>query len=49
MGNLYGIVVNTLDWDIVVSEFKLQLYYYIYFHTNALGKGMNLFIPPAMS
>ena len=37
-----------LDYNIVVSEFELQLCYYIHFWTNTLGKGMNPFIPSAM-
>ena len=44
-----GIVVNVLDYDFVVSEFKLQSCYYIHFWTNNLGKGINSLIPPAIS
>ena len=32
---------NMLHCDIVVSEFELKSGYYIHFHTNTLGKGMN--------
>ena len=44
----FGLVANTLDCDIVVREFKLQLGYYIHFETNILGKGTNPHILPAM-
>ena len=36
------VVVNVLDCDIVVNEFKLHLHYYVYFWT--FGKGMNSLI-----
>ena len=40
------IYVNVLDSDIVVSEMKIQLCYYIHFQTNTQRKGMNpLFLP----
>ena len=41
----YGVVVNMHDCGIVVSKFKLQLFYCIHFQTNALGKSINLLIP----
>ena len=37
----YGIVANTLNFNIIVSKFELQLCYYIPFRTNTIGKGMN--------
>ena len=43
-----GVMVKAMDCEIVVSEFELQLHYYIHFWTNTLGKGMNLLILPAM-
>ena len=43
-GSLYGIVVDILECNMVVSEFELQPRYYVYFQTNTLGKGMNLLI-----
>ena len=43
-----GVMVKALDYGIVVSEFKLQLRYYIHFRTNTLGKSMNPFILLAM-
>ena len=43
----HGIVVNVLDWDIVVSVFKLQYCYYIHFHTNIFRKSMNPLILPS--
>ena len=39
--SLHDVVLNILDNDIVVSEFKLQLHDYIHFQTNSLGNGMN--------
>ena len=36
-----GVMVKTMDYGIVVSEFKLQSRYYVHFRTNTLGKGMN--------
>ena len=44
MGCPCGVMVKSLDSGIVVSEFKLQLCYYIHFWRNTLGKGMNPFI-----
>ena len=35
-------------FDIVASEFKIQLHHYVYFQNNTLGKGMDPLIPPAM-
>ena len=46
--NLHGIVVNMLDCDIIVSEFKLQSHYYVHFWTKTLEKGMSSFIPRAI-
>ena len=36
--NPHGVVVKVLDCDNVISEFKLQSCYYIYFWTNAHWK-----------
>ena len=36
-----GVMVKALDCGIVVSEFELQFHYYLDFHMNTLGKGMN--------
>ena len=47
-GRPCGVVAKVLDCNPIVSEFKLQLYYYVHFQTNALGKGMNFLVPPAM-
>ena len=41
-------MVNMLDCSLKVSEFKLQLSYYIHFQTNTLKKGMKPFIAPGM-
>ena len=35
---------HVLDWDNVVSKFKLQSCYYIDFQINMFEKGMNLII-----
>ena len=43
------VMVKAMDCRIVVSEFELQLRYYVHFRTNTLGKGMNPPILPAMS
>ena len=36
-----GIMVKAMDCGIVVSEFVLQLYYYVHFQANTVGKGMS--------
>ena len=41
-------MVYVLDFDIAVSEFKLQLLCGIHIWTNALGKGKSLLIYPAL-
>ena len=43
-----GVIVKAMDSRIIVSEFELQLRYYIHFQTNTIGKGMNPLIHPAM-
>ena len=48
-GSPHGVVANMLDCNIIVSEFKLQLHYYVYFQTNTLGEGMKLLILPSYS
>ena len=47
-GSPHSIVVNELNCNIIVIKFKFQLYY-VQFWTKMLGKGMNLFISPAVS
>ena len=42
-------MVNVLDCNILVSEFELQLRYYVHFRTNTLGKDVNSLILQAMS
>ena len=44
-GSPHGVAVYVQDCDILVDEFKLQWHYGVHFRTNALGKGMNSFIP----
>ena len=41
-------VVNVLDCDIVVSRFKFNLHYYLYFRANTLKKVITPFIFPEM-
>ena len=43
-----GVMVKATDCGIVVSEFVLQLCYYVHFRANSLGKGMIPLILPAM-
>ena len=43
-----GEMVKAMDCGIILSEFVLQLCYYIHFGTNTLGKGMSPLILPAM-
>ena len=43
-----GVKVTAMDCEIVVREFVLQSRYYIHFQANAVGKGMNRLILPAM-
>ena len=38
------VVTNVLDCIIVVNKFELQSRHYIYFQSNILEKGLNLFI-----
>ena len=42
-------MAKEMDYESVVSEFELQLHYYVHFRTNTQGKGMNPLILPAMS
>ena len=39
--SLPSVAANVVDCDNAVSVFKLQSCYYIHFHPNILGKGMN--------
>ena len=41
-------MVKAIGCGIVVSEFVLQLRYYVHFRENTLGKGMNPLILPVM-
>ena len=47
-GYPHGVMVKVLDCGFIVSEFKLQSRYYIYFQTNTLVKGTNPLILQAM-
>ena len=42
------IAVQVLDSNIVLSEFKLQLCYYVHFRTNTLGEMHELPYPPTI-
>ena len=42
------VMVKAMDCRIVVSEFVLQLRYYVHFRANTLRKGMDPLILPAM-
>ena len=44
-----SVMVKALDCRNVVSEFELQLRYYVYFRTNTLGKGVSPLIFPVMN
>ena len=44
LGNSPDVVTDVLDRGIGVSEFELQLSYYIHFLTNTLGIDMNSLI-----
>ena len=41
-------MAKAVDSWIVVSEFEVNLRYYVDFRINALGKGMNPLILPAL-
>ena len=43
-----GVMVQAMDYGIVVSEFVLQSRYYVHFRANTLGKGMNPLILPVI-
>ena len=40
--SICGAGINALDCNIVIREFELLSHYFVYFRTNALGKGMKL-------
>ena len=44
-GSSRRLMAKVLNCSIIVSEFKLQLCYYVHFHINTLRKGMN---PPPL-
>ena len=48
LGGPRGVMVKTMDYGIIVSEFVLPSRYYVHFRANTLGKGMNPLILPAM-
>ena len=41
LGGSRNVMVNELDYRIVLSEFELQLHFNVHFRTNTLGKDMN--------
>ena len=42
------LMVNELDWDNIVREFKLRSLRYFYFQTNNFRKGINSPISPQL-
>ena len=48
IGGPRSVMVKPLECRIVVSEFKLQLLYYVQFQTNTLPNGMNPLILQCM-
>ena len=40
-------MAEVLNCNLEESEFRLQLRFYIHFWTNALGKDMDVLIPPS--
>ena len=48
MESPYGVMVNVLSCDNVVSDFELQSFSYIHVRTDNLEKGINPIIFPAM-
>ena len=47
--NTCGVMAKVLDCGLKIFEFKLHLRCYIPFRTHTLGKGMNPFIPLAIT
>ena len=43
-----GVMAKAMNGGVVVSEFALQLRYYVHFRVNTLGKGMNSIILSSM-
>ena len=39
-----GMLANMMNYDVIVSKFKLQSCYYVHFQTNFFGKGMSTLI-----
>ena len=46
-GCLHGVMVKAMDCGIVVSEFVLQLRYYLHFQANTLGEKYEHPYPPS--
>ena len=44
---LRGVMVKTMEYRIVVSEFEFHSHYYIHIRTNTRRKGKNSLILPA--
>ena len=42
-------MAKELDCSFYLSEFELQSHYYVHFQSNTIGKGMDLFILPAIN
>ena len=41
----YGVMVNILNFEIIVSEIKISQEFYIYFSSNVFWKDINSIIP----
>ncbi len=46
--SLRGVEGNVQVCDIIVSQFKLKTFNYVYFRSETIVEGMNLLIAPVM-
>ena len=42
--SVYDIMAKVLDYGLEMSEFKLQLHYYVHFQSNTLANGIETLI-----
>ena len=40
-----GKTAKVLDYELIIYEFKIHLFYYVHFRTNTYGKAVNPVIP----
>ena len=45
-GSLRHVIAKVWDCDLEVSEFEIQLHYYVHLRTHTLSKGINPFNSP---